>query len=110
MLPLRNRLKLPTHWSKTSPDFQLRTDLFKILGKEIKDDQPAKIGFIISGKVGKANVRNRLRRVLAKYFYGQLEKLKKSQELIMIVHPIMAQATNEEINLNLNKILPKICL
>lgn len=110
MLPLRNRLKLPTLWSKSNPDFQLRTDLFLLIAKEMKEDRPAKIGFIISGKVGKANVRNRLRRFLANYFYNKISSLKESLELIVIVHPTMAKATNEEINLNLNKILPKICI
>ncbi len=108
MLPLRNRLKLPTRWSKTNPDFQLRTDLFKIVGKNFTEEKPAKIGFIISSKVGKATVRNRLRRLLSKFFYENLSKIKGSQEIILIAFPVMAKVNNEEINSSLNKVLQKI--
>ena len=108
MLPLKNRLKLPTPWGKTSPDYQIRTELFKVVGKTFKEDKPTKIGFIISSKVGKATERNRLRRLLAKFFYDKLTEVKSSQEVILIVFPIMAKASNEEINSNLNKVLQKI--
>lgn len=108
MLPHKNRLKLPTPWSKTNPDFQVKTDLFKLVGKNYQGGGEVKIGFIISSKVGKAVVRNRLRRTLAGFFYKELEKIKGSQELIVVVFPAMAKASNEEINFNLNKILQKI--
>jgi len=108
MLPRINRLKLPTAWSKNNSDFQLRTDLFKVLVKNTDSNQPLKVGFIISGKVGKANVRNRLRRTLSAFFYSQLDKLALSKEIILIVYPNAAQASNEEISININKILPKI--
>lgn len=108
MLPHKNRLKLPTPWGKNNPDFQVRTDLFKLVGKNFSEERPVKIGFIISSKVGKANVRNRLRRFLAKFFYDQLRNIKTSQELILIIFPAMAKSSNEEINSSLNKILQKI--
>ncbi len=108
MLPHKNRLKLPTLWGKTNPDFQVRTELFKLVGKNFHEETPAKIGFIISSKVGKANVRNRLRRILSKFFYDQLGNIKTPRELILIVFPAMAKATNEEINSSLNKVLQKI--
>lgn len=108
MLPHKNRLKLPALWSKTNPDFQVKTDLFKLVGKNYPSQEQVKIGFIISSKVGKAVVRNRLRRFLANFFYKRLVKIKGSQELVVIVFPAMAKASNEEINSNLNKILQKI--
>lgn len=108
MLPRINRLKLPTAWSKTNPDFQLRTDFFKILAKNIDTHQPLKVGFIISGKVGKANVRNRLRRILSALLYSELAKLAPSKEIILIVYPTAAEASNEEISTSFNKILPKL--
>lgn len=108
MLPHKNRLKLPAPWSKTKPDFQVKTDLFKLVGKNYPGQEQVKIGFIISSKVGKAVVRNRLRRLLASYFYKELTKIKTTQELIVVAFPTMAKASNEEINFNLNKILQKI--
>lgn len=110
MLPRINRLKLPTPWSKSSPDFQLRSDYFKVLVKNNPKLEAVKIGFIISGKVGKANIRNKLRRSLSALFYMQLDKLKSSQEIILIVYPTAAKTTNEEIRTSLNKVLPKLYL
>lgn len=110
MLPRKNRLKLPSPWSKTSPDFQVKTDLFKVVGKKSSSEHPVKIGFIISSKVGRAVVRNRLRRVLATRFYKDLNKIKNGQELVVVVFPAMGQASNEEINISLNKALQKIYL
>lgn len=108
MLPHTNRLKLPTVWSKTNSDFQVKTALFKLVGKNYQDQRPVKVGFIISSKVGKAVVRNRLRRTFAEFFYRELIKIKDSQELIIIAFPALAKASNEEIYFNLNKILQKI--
>ena len=108
MLPHKNRLKLPAPWSKTNPDFQVKTDLFKLVGKNVPEGRSVRIGFIISSKVGKAAVRNRLRRELARFFYQELTKIKNSQELVVIVFPAMAKVSNEEIISNLNKVLQKI--
>lgn len=108
MLPHKNRLKLPTSWGKTNPDFQFKTNLLKLVGKNSNKDNPVRIGFIISSKVGKAVVRNRLRRFLANYFYKEIVSLRPSQEIIIIVFPAAATSTNEEISLSLNKILQKV--
>jgi ribonuclease P protein component len=58
--------------------------------------------------VGKANVRNRLRRTLADLFYQQIDKLALSKEVIVIVYPTAATASHEELSTSIDKILPKI--
>ena len=108
MLPRANRLKIPTSWNRKNPDFQLKTEFFKIIGKKDIRGKSAKIGFIISGKVGKATVRNRLRRRLAALFYTRIADLDPTNELIVIVYPNIAQAKDEEISSSFNKVLPKL--
>lgn len=108
MLPRANRLKIPTIWSRRDPDFQLKTEFFKIIGKKNTEATSCKIGFIISGKVGKATVRNRVRRRLATLFYTKVGELNPKLELILIVYPTIAKATNEEISTSVNKVLPKL--
>ncbi len=108
MLPRANRLKIPTKWSRKEPDFQLKGEFFKIIGKKNDNAKNCKIGFIISGKVGKATIRNRIRRRLAAFFYDKLEKLDATVEVILIVYPNIAKATDEEISTSLNKVLPKL--
>ncbi len=108
MLPRANRLKIPTNWNRKNPDFQLKTEFLKILGKKNVGSKSAKIGFIISGKVGKATVRNRIRRRLASLFYTKIAEIEPSLELIVIVYPNIVQAKDEEISSIFNKILPKL--
>lgn len=107
MLPFKNRLKLPVSWSRSNPDLQLRTDLFKVLVKRTAESSP-KVGFIISSKVGKANIRNKIRRSLSKIVYQELPRLQSNQEIIFIVFPECAKATNENLSDSFYKILPKI--
>lgn len=108
MLPRANRLKIPTTWSRENPDFQLKTEFFKVLVKRKPETSSVKIGFIISGKVGKAIVRNRVRRRLASEFHRRLVELASDQELVLIAYPNIARASNEEISASLNKVLSKL--
>jgi len=108
MLPSSNRLKIPTNWSRKDPDIKLKTEFFKIIGKKNAAAKGCKIGFIISGKVGKATVRNRIRRVLANLFYPKIAEVNPNLELVLIAYPNISRATNEEISTSLNKVLPKL--
>jgi len=107
MLPRAYRLKIPATWNR-QPDFQIKTELFKLIGKTNPEGKNCKIGFIISGKIGKATVRNRVRRLLSGCFYAKIDKLNPKLELILITYPNIAKASNEEISSNVDKILPKI--
>lgn len=109
MLPVKNRLKLPTKWNRNYPDLQFRTPHFKMLVKKIAPPQECKLGFIISGKVGKATVRNRLRRLIEGFMRENLEK-PLGLDIVLIVYPSASKATNEEINVSCDQTLSKIHL
>lgn len=97
MLPAKNRLKLPTKWNRNYPDFQFKNPHYKILGKKITSSAEARLGFIISGKVGTATVRNRIRRILEVDFKDFLEKA-SGLEIVLIVYPSAKGLSNEELH------------
>lgn len=109
MLPLKNRLKLPTFW-KNRPDHQIYSDHFKVLLKKVSENTDPQIGFIISAKVGKATTRNRIRRTLIRYLRDHLEKIDSQLQIIWLVSPKAAAASDEEINSSIGKILSKILI
>lgn len=109
MLPSQNHLKLPTSWSKNNSDQTLKSEFFKLLVKKT-ESETSKIGFIISTKVGKATLRNHLRRALSEVFKKNADKFSKGLEIVVIVYPTVTKATDEETSLNFNKILSKLYL
>lgn len=106
MLPKENRLKLPVRW-KNHPDQTVYSNLFKVLVKSFPENKKVKFGFIISTKVGKATRRNQIRRFLASFLRGNLERLNQSLELIWLVSPKASRATDEEIITSINQVLSK---
>lgn len=110
MLPSRFRLKLPPSWNRNYPDFKANTPLFKLVGKQVPNKKAPRIGFIISTKVGKAVIRNRIRRQLESILRASLEKSSSPVEVIIIVYPTCSQASYEELSASLNQVLPKIHL
>lgn len=109
MLPSKFRLKLPSKWNRNYPDFKISTKVFKIVAKKASSENP-RVGFIISTKVGKAVLRNRLRRKLEGLLLPWLENSKEPWEIIFIVYPNCSTANDEEISISLNQALSKIHL
>ncbi len=107
MLPAVNRLKLPVPWNR-SPDFQFRTEVFKLIAKQTTSQNQPKLGFIITTKVGKAAERNRLKREFSAILKEKLEGLKIGVEVVIILYPSVTKATNEEISSHFDKVLSKI--
>ncbi len=105
MLPKKFRLNLKKE-RFLKVDKQLSGTLFKVVLKE-RQNGP-KVGFIVSGKVGKAASRNRVKRMLSEAVAKKLNKIPNDLCLIFIAFPRSAQATYEEINTNLDKILAKL--
>jgi ribonuclease P protein component len=108
MLKAKNRLKLPASWKKEKPDYQIYSPLFKLIAKKVETNSFPKIGFIISGKVGKATVRNRLRRKIAEIIRTSLGEMDQRLEIIFLLSANSAKASDEELSTEINKALSKI--
>ena len=106
MLPKKYRLNLNKQRFFRG-EFEYTSPLFKILKKNSSDQGP-KIGFIISGKVGKAVVRNRVRRLLSQSIYNKMEIIPKNSQLILIAFPRIAKSNPEQIESELHKGLKKV--
>lgn len=107
MLPKANRLKLPVRWSRVNPDYQLKTPYFKVLVKLTTSKIPTKVGILVTSKLGKATVRNKVRRQLSSLLYQGLNKLGEGKEVVIITFPALAGASDEEISTSLNQVLSK---
>jgi ribonuclease P protein component len=105
MLPRENRLKLPVKWDRYHPELQFRSHLFKVIAKRTSNTLPAKVGFLITTKVGKAVLRNELKRKLSALLRTRLSSLPVGLEMIWIVHPELAKAKDEEIVATVDKAL-----
>lgn len=110
MLPSQFRLKLPPRWNRNFPDHKVSTKLFKLVSKKVDGQTGPRIGFIISTKVGKATVRNRLRRKLETLLLPTFKNSNAPVDLILIAYPTLSSANDEELSLNINQALSKIHL
>ena len=106
MLPKNNRLNL-TKERFTIGDAQFSERLLKLIVKKGRSDGP-KIGFIVSGKVGKATTRNRVRRTLSSVVEKNLDKVPRDSYLIFIAFPQAASVSREELVKSANKALSKV--
>ena len=106
MLPKNHRLNL-TKERFTKGDSQVSERYFKLLIKKGKAEGP-RIGFIVSGKVGKAVVRNSVRRALSKAVEERVDTLPVGLYLIFIAYPQAASATWEELDNSVDKAFTKI--
>ncbi len=105
MLPKRNRLNLKKdRFLKGSTQFA--SPFFKLLLKKSAGDGP-KIGFIVSGKVGKAASRNRVKRLLSEAAASKLEMISEDALLIFIAFPASGKAGLEEIKTSVDDTLSK---
>ncbi len=110
MLPAELRLKINEARSKywTNQKY-IYTPIFKTVYRiRHGSEKPPKIGFIMTVKVGKATVRNRLKRVISEAIFKEIENLPRGLEAIIIGKQGAKGISNEEISYWTNKILPKI--
>jgi len=96
-------------WRYSGADFSVSDPLFKLIAKRTNDPM-RRFGFLISGKVGKAAVRNRSKRYLTECVRDHLEEFPEKFDYIFIAHPEIAKKTHEEICSSVDKILPKVSL
>jgi ribonuclease P protein component len=66
-----------------------------------------RIGFTASKKVGKATVRNRVKRRMREAVRSRLTQIRSGQDLIFIAHPPAAEASYHEIDESVAYVLRK---
>jgi ribonuclease P protein component len=63
--------------------------------------EETKVGFIASRRLGKANIRNRARRLMREAFRLHKQKLKQPVELILVARPAIVGRTYKEVEAEL---------
>ncbi len=110
MLPKKFRLKINKAGSEKWPNKKfIYTPLFKFIYRyDEKTLETPKVGFIISGKIGKAVQRNRARRILTEAVRKKIKEFPPQIEAVIIGNKGLDKAAHEEISDQVNKILSKI--
>lgn len=102
MLPKSHRLNLKRE-RFLKGDAEFTSPYFKLSIKRGKEPGP-KIGFIVSGKVGKAARRNRVKRLLSEAVAKRLIEVPKDAFLIFIAFPKASQASLADIDASVVKV------
>lgn len=106
MLPKKHRLNLDKE-RFFKGDFEENSPFFKLTAKKINSNE-AKIGFIVSGKVGKATVRNSVRRKFSEAVYKRLGNIPTGLAIIIIAFPKSASAKESELETSFELVLSKL--
>ncbi|MEX0617239.1 MAG: ribonuclease P protein component [Candidatus Woykebacteria bacterium] len=106
MLSAKHRLNLSKNRFRTA-DKSFSSSFFKLLIKKGAGEGP-KIGFIVSGKIGKAVTRNRVKRLLSEILAKRIEAIPKDLSLIFIAFPASKDKSYEELEAETEKILNKL--
>lgn len=74
-----------------------RSDLMTLNVYFRQADAPARFGFVVSKEVGKAVVRNRLKRRLRAIIGGWLAQLARGYDVVIVARPRAAEASYAEL-------------
>jgi len=106
MLPKNYRLNLKSErFSRGEKEFT--GTFFKLIVKSRGYENP-KVGFIVSGKVGKAAQRNRVRRLFSEVAAKKLGRIPRDRALIFIAFPGSSKAKYAEVDSDFDKALSKL--
>ena len=106
MLPKKYRLNLNKQRFFRG-EIEYSSPFFKILKRSSSGTEP-KIGFIISGKVGKAVTRNKIHRLLAQSIINNIDRIPKTALLILIAFPKIVEINAGRIEEEVSKGLLKL--
>src|SRR4030043_2211655 len=81
------------------------TPLFKLIYRKKVSRSDTKIGFVVTGKIGKATKRNKIRRWLSEVVKDSIERFPKGTEAVFIVSIPKEEITYEKIVDWVDKIL-----
>lgn len=107
MLPKQHRLTDKRDFQTVfhrGRSFANRNLVIYFLKKE-RPDEPYRIGFSVSKKVGKAVTRNRVKRLLREAFRLEHEQIAPAHDYVVIARPATAELTFEEVRQNVLHLL-----
>ncbi|OGY32115.1 MAG: ribonuclease P protein component [Candidatus Woykebacteria bacterium RIFCSPLOWO2_01_FULL_41_12] len=109
MLPSQFRLKLNNRTLRSWKNKrEIPTPEFKLVYRFLPEKSDIKIGFIVSGKIGKAVQRNRVRRILTQAVGEHIAEFPKGFEAAFIVRSSEAYKNHESISNLVNKVIQKL--
>lgn len=110
MLPKNFRLRKRTEFSYSFKHGKFNN--FKNFNVVIftRKDNILRIGFSVSKKVGKAVVRNKIKRRMSFIIHKNLKNLKKGFNLIFIAKPEISQISFSDLERELNLVIEKCLL
>jgi ribonuclease P protein component len=109
MLASKYRLKKKINFARVEIDGVMRQS--KSFGMGIfnrKDEDNSRFGFIISTKISKKAVaRNRIKRIIAEVVRKNLNKIKKSLDVVFLIKPVAIKTDKIELEKETNEIITK---
>jgi len=106
MLPNQFRLKLNNRTLRSWKNKrEILTPEFKLVYRFLPEQFDIKIGFIVSGKIGKAVQRNRVRRLLTQAVWEHIAGFPKGLEAVFIAKSSEAYKNYESISNLVDKVV-----
>ncbi|OGM09789.1 ribonuclease P protein component [Candidatus Woesebacteria bacterium RBG_16_36_11] len=110
MLSKENRLSAKDNFDRIKKEGKtFQAESFSAVLYKREDDQPIRIGIIISNKISKSAVaRNRIKRILKEILLPNIALLKKGYSLIFLVKRKVILKTKEDLRLDMTILLEKM--
>jgi len=109
MLPEKFRLNIgKNNYRNWTGKTEIYTPLFKVIYRKCPSSTDIKVGFIVTGKVGKAARRNQIRRWLAEAVKNRIERFPKGTEAVFLFSRAKEDINYETTTDWVDKILSKI--
>jgi ribonuclease P protein component len=107
MLPKHSRLKRTKDFARVRRFGRFAGSPLLALYVQRSRDPLVLVGFSVSKKVGKATVRNRVKRRLREALRHRLSRVLPGQHLVFVARPRAAAATFEQLSASVDHVLTK---